>query len=198
MEVPSVTHWFQESERVWNSAHQHLQCAVRHHKHHADVKRATTPTFHPQQKEWALPLGYPTKTSSCKSGVLDSLVPSPSSVKSIRSCMNSSSLHSTEFTPTFHVSLLKPYHSPVSPCLHRAWLLDEPPLPIVLEYGMVYSVNEILSSPTSWGIWWTGRGMAPRKDHGSQEMTYSIPISWQSSTILIPKHPAPRGRGHPP
>ncbi len=29
--------------------------------------------------------------------------------------------------------------------------------------------------------------MVPRKDHGSQEMTYSIPISWQSSTLLIPK-----------
>ncbi len=34
-EVPSVTHWFQESERVSDSAHQHLQHAVRRHKHHA-------------------------------------------------------------------------------------------------------------------------------------------------------------------
>ncbi len=31
-EVPSVTHWFQESERVWDSAH--LQRAVRRHQHH--------------------------------------------------------------------------------------------------------------------------------------------------------------------
>ncbi len=51
-EVPSVTHWFQESERIWDSAHQHLQRAVRRHKHQADVRRANTPTYHPGQKVW--------------------------------------------------------------------------------------------------------------------------------------------------
>lgn len=49
---PTVMYWFQESERVWDSAHQHLQHAVRRHKHHADLQRASTPTFHPGQKVW--------------------------------------------------------------------------------------------------------------------------------------------------
>ncbi|KAL0147889.1 hypothetical protein M9458_056810 [Cirrhinus mrigala] len=43
-DIPSVTHWFQESERVWDSAHQHL--------HYSDVRRATTPVFQPGQKVW--------------------------------------------------------------------------------------------------------------------------------------------------
>ncbi|KAL0186761.1 hypothetical protein M9458_018431, partial [Cirrhinus mrigala] len=30
--VPAVDHWFRESERVWDSAHHHLQRAVRHHE----------------------------------------------------------------------------------------------------------------------------------------------------------------------
>ncbi len=44
-----------------------------------------------------------------------------------------------------------------------------------------------MSWGVNWNVWWTGKGMALRKDHGSQEMTYLITISWQSSTHLIPK-----------
>ncbi len=41
--------------------------------------------------------------------------------------------------PTFHVSLLKPYHSPVSPSTEPG-PITEPPLPLILEDGAVYEV----------------------------------------------------------
>ncbi len=46
--------------------------------------------------------------------------------------------------PSFHVSLLKPYHSPVSPSTEPG--PAEPPLPSILEDGTIYKVNEILDS----------------------------------------------------
>lgn len=48
-DVPSVTHWFQESERVWDEAHHHLQRAV---CRYADVRRQPAPTYQPGQKVW--------------------------------------------------------------------------------------------------------------------------------------------------
>ncbi len=51
-EVPAVDHWFRASERVWDSAHIHLQRAVRRHKDFADVQRAPTPLYHPGDRVW--------------------------------------------------------------------------------------------------------------------------------------------------
>uniref|UniRef100_A0A9J8BP41 Integrase catalytic domain-containing protein n=1 Tax=Cyprinus carpio carpio TaxID=630221 RepID=A0A9J8BP41_CYPCA len=51
-EVPAVNHWFQQSERVWDSAHVHLQQAVRRHKEQADARRGPTPQYQPGQKVW--------------------------------------------------------------------------------------------------------------------------------------------------
>ncbi|KAL0152770.1 hypothetical protein M9458_052493 [Cirrhinus mrigala] len=51
-EVPAVDHWFRESERVWDSAHVHLQQAVRRHTENANVRRLPTPTYHPGDKVW--------------------------------------------------------------------------------------------------------------------------------------------------
>ncbi|KAK3539589.1 hypothetical protein QTP70_010252 [Hemibagrus guttatus] len=44
--VPTVDHWFRESERVWESAHVHLQRAVRCRKVQADVRRCDAPLYH--------------------------------------------------------------------------------------------------------------------------------------------------------
>ncbi|KAI2647782.1 Transposon Tf2-8 polyprotein [Labeo rohita] len=43
--VPAVDHWFQESERVWDSSHHHLQWAVRRNKHIADARRRIAPSY---------------------------------------------------------------------------------------------------------------------------------------------------------
>ncbi|KAK3531960.1 hypothetical protein QTP86_002242 [Hemibagrus guttatus] len=45
-ELPTVDHWFRESERVWESAHIHLQRVVRHQKVQADVRRCDAPLHH--------------------------------------------------------------------------------------------------------------------------------------------------------
>ncbi|KAL0204357.1 hypothetical protein M9458_002375, partial [Cirrhinus mrigala] len=50
--VLAVDHWFWESERVWDSAHHHLQRAVRHHKRFADVRRRPGPTYQPGDRVW--------------------------------------------------------------------------------------------------------------------------------------------------
>lgn len=41
----SVDHWFQERERVWDSAHHHLKGAIRRQKSQADVRRSAVPTY---------------------------------------------------------------------------------------------------------------------------------------------------------
>ncbi|KAI2655942.1 Transposon Tf2-8 polyprotein [Labeo rohita] len=50
--VPAVDHWFRESERVWDSAHHHLQRAVRRHKFFADSRRRTAPLYQPGDLVW--------------------------------------------------------------------------------------------------------------------------------------------------
>lgn len=51
-EVPAVNTWFEASERVWDSAHIHLQRGVRRHQSQADTKRGDTPQYQPGQKVW--------------------------------------------------------------------------------------------------------------------------------------------------
>ncbi len=51
-EVPAVDYWFRASERVWDLAHVHLQCAVRRHKTFTDAWRASNPTYYPGDKVW--------------------------------------------------------------------------------------------------------------------------------------------------
>ncbi|KAL0172695.1 hypothetical protein M9458_033006, partial [Cirrhinus mrigala] len=50
--VPAVDHWFRESERVWDSAHHHLQRTVRQHKRFADVRRRPAPAYQPGDRVW--------------------------------------------------------------------------------------------------------------------------------------------------
>ncbi len=161
-EVPSVTHWFQESERVWDSAHQHLQRAVRRHKHHAEVRRATTPTFLPGQKVWFstrdIRLRLPCKKLS---PIFIGSFPIIRQVNLVTYDLKLPSQY--RIHPTFHVSLLKPYHSPVFPASTEPGPIDILHLPIVLEDGEVYSVKEILSSRRCGGkfkylVDWEGYG----------------------------------------
>ncbi len=49
---PAVDHWFRESERVWDSAHVHLQRAVRRHKANSDTRRSTNPIYQPGDRVW--------------------------------------------------------------------------------------------------------------------------------------------------
>ncbi len=168
-EFPSITHWFQESERVWDSAHQHLHRAVKRHQHNAEVRRAPAPTFQPGQARYGSPLG----TSGCASPVRSQYIGPFPVIRQIIPVTYELKLPSQyRIHPIFHVSLLKPNHSPVLSVSTEPGTTDDPPLPIVLEDGTTYSVREILSSRHRGGrleylVDWEGYGregeiMGPR------------------------------------
>ncbi len=67
---------------------------------------------------------------------------------------------------TFHVSLLKPYHSPVSPSTEPG-PSEEPSILLILEDGAIYEVKEILDSRRRGGqleylVDWEGYGPEER------------------------------------
>ncbi|KAL0192813.1 hypothetical protein M9458_011109, partial [Cirrhinus mrigala] len=52
LNFPAVDHWFRASERVWDSAHHHLQRAIRRHKRFADTRRREAPQCQPGVQVW--------------------------------------------------------------------------------------------------------------------------------------------------
>ncbi|KAL0176595.1 hypothetical protein M9458_028925, partial [Cirrhinus mrigala] len=64
--VPAVDHWFRESERVWDSAHHHLQLAVRRHKIFADARRRAAPIYQPEDLVWLSTCDLRLRLPCCK------------------------------------------------------------------------------------------------------------------------------------
>ena len=70
--------------------------------------------------------------------------------------------------PVFHVSLLKPYHPPITSLPSSSQpAVDVSPLPLLLEEGPVYAIREILDSRRRRGrleylIDWEGYGPEDR------------------------------------
>ncbi len=110
-EVPAVDHWFKASERVWDSAHVHLQQAVRRHKDFADSSRSNAPVYHrgvwlstrdlclrlPCKKQTPLYIGQFTIQRQINDVTYQLELPARYRIH-----------------PAFHVSLLKPF-SPSAP-----------------------------------------------------------------------------------
>ncbi|KAI2667316.1 Transposon Tf2-8 polyprotein [Labeo rohita] len=99
--------------------------------------------------------------------------------------------------PTFHVSLLKPFH-PSATGTPGAEV--EPPPPEILEPPSIYTVHEILDSRRRGGhleylVDWEG--------YGPEERSWVPKDDILDPTLISdfhrdhPDHPAPRGRGHP-
>lgn len=130
-DVPSVIHWFQENERVWDEAHHHLQQAVWWHKEHADARWNITPIYQPEQLVWlltwdiqlCLPWSKLSPKWICPFQVIKQVNPVTYELKL--------PTHYHVY-PTFHVSLFKPHHPPVS-------VPSTEPANHVLHYLCVYS-----------------------------------------------------------
>ncbi|KAI2661113.1 Transposon Tf2-8 polyprotein [Labeo rohita] len=168
--VPAVDHWFRESERVWDSAHHHLQRAVRQHKRFADIRRRPAPKFQPGDQilrrinEVTFQLQLPPRYR----------------------------IH-----PTFHVSLLKPCY-PSATVQPGAEV--EPPPPEILEPPSIYTVHEILGSRRRGGrleylVDWEGYGPEERSWVSRDDIL--DPTLLSDFHRDHPDRPAPRGRGRP-
>ncbi|KAL0152926.1 hypothetical protein M9458_051755, partial [Cirrhinus mrigala] len=163
--VPAVDHWFRESERVWDTAHHHLQRAVNRSKAVTDRRRIPGPNFTPGQKVWLstrdMRLHLPSKKLSPRFIGPFTILEQVNPVTYRLQLPPQYRIH-----PTFHVSLLKPCHEPLLPSTEPGHE-EEPPPPLVLEEGSIYSVNEILQSRRRGGrleylVDWEGYGPEER------------------------------------
>ncbi len=194
-DVPAVDHWFRESERVWDSAHIHLQQAVRRHKAFADARRSNAPIYRPGDKVWLstrdLRLCLPCKKLS----------PRYIGPFTILRQINEVTFHLQlpapyRIHPVFHVSLLKPF-SPSAPDPNEPAV---PPPPEVLAEPTIYWVRNIMDSRLRGGhleyfIDWEGYGPEERSWVARDDVL--DPSHLAEFHQNHPDHPAPRGRGRP-
>ncbi len=141
-DVPAVDYWFRE--RVWDEAHHHLRRALGKRKLTADLRRSDSPPYQPGQKVWLSTRDIRLRLP-CKK-----LAPRYIGLFVIQKQINPVTFQlklppQYRIYPTFHVSLLKPYRSPVSPSTEPG-PITEPPLPLILEDGAVYEIRTILDS----------------------------------------------------
>ncbi len=110
-DVPSVDYWFRESERVWDAAHH--QRAVRRQKMTADLRRSEAPSYQPGQKFWLstrdIRMCLPCKKLSPRYVGPFTITKQINLVTYQLQLPPQYKIH-----PSFHVSLLKPYHPSVS------------------------------------------------------------------------------------
>ncbi len=179
-DVPAVVYLFRESERVWDEAHHHLRQAMGRRKLTADLRRSDSPPYQPGQKVWL--------------STQDIILRLPCKKLAPRYVATSSSRSRST------VSLLKPYHSPVSPSTELG-PITETPLPLILEHGAVYEVRTILDSRRRGGrleylVDWEGYGPEERSWIPRDDIL--DPALMEEFHSNFPNRPAPSTRGRPP
>ncbi len=199
LEIPSVDYWFWESERVWDEAHHQLKRAVRRCKMTANLRRSKAPYYQPGQKVWLstrdIRLCLLCKKLSPRYVGPFTILRQINPVTFQLPLLPQYRIHST-----LHVSLLKPYHPPVSPSTEPG-PSEEPPLPLILEDGAIYKVKKILDSRCCCGQL---EYLVDWEDYGREERSWVPRNDILDPTLLEefhsthPNRPAPRGRGRPP
>ncbi len=197
-DVPAVDYWFRESERVWDEAHHNLRRAMGRRKLTADLQRSDSPPYQPGQKVWLCTRDIRLRLP-CKK-----LAPRYVGPFIIQKQINPVTFQlklppQYRIHPTFHVSLLKPYHSQVSPSIEPG-LITEPPLPLILEDGAVYEVRTILDSRRRGGwleylVDWEGYGPEERSWIPRDDIL--DPALMEEFYSNFPNRPATRTRGRP-
>ncbi len=167
-EVPALDYWFRASERVWDSAHVHLQSTVRRHKTFADTRRSNKPTYQPGDKVWLstrdLRLRQPCRNLSPR--YIGSF-PIQRQINEVTYLLQLPPRY--RIHPSFHVSLLKP----LSPSAPGPTESETPPPPEILDQPSIYQVrgDGVAGCNTSF----TGRDTGRRRDPVWPGTTYSIP-----------------------
>ncbi|KAK3524535.1 hypothetical protein QTP70_029848, partial [Hemibagrus guttatus] len=142
-EVPTVDHWFRESERVWGSAHVHLQRAVRRQKVQADVRCRDAPLYHTDDKVWL------STRDICLRLPCKKLSPRYTGPFTILRQINDVTYElqlprQYHISPTFHISFLKPFTDSVFP---PPSVEPEVPLPPKIDTeDTIYQVREVVNS----------------------------------------------------
>uniref|UniRef100_A0A8C1P5Q6 Integrase catalytic domain-containing protein n=1 Tax=Cyprinus carpio TaxID=7962 RepID=A0A8C1P5Q6_CYPCA len=136
-DIPSVDYWFQESERVWDSAHNQLQWALRRRRMTADLHRSEAPTYQPGQKVWLSTRDIRLRLPCCK---LSPRFIGPFTITEQTNPITYRLQLPPEYRihPTFHVSLLKPHHLSVPLSTELGVAAAETPLPLILDDGLAY------------------------------------------------------------